>query len=276
MVPVDRPGRRSSWVVRPSVPTFLSAQPPGAEKRLCPSMGGATLIPISDLFQLQSTDLALAKERSRLLEIQAALQEPERLREAQETVTALEAEVQRWRSQQQDAELEIRGLKEKIAGTDSLLMSGRVSNPKELESHQANVDSMRRHVDMLEDRGVEALLHLEESGTALAEAQTRLQRVQSEWAQERRSLIQEGKALQVDFNRQREARKRQAAALAPDLLHLYEDLRRRKGGVALARVSDGSCGACYVSLPTGVVSEARSARQSAVYCPSCGRILYAG
>ena len=51
-----------------------------------------------------------------------------------------------------------------------------------------------------------------------------------------------------------------------------EYLRKRKGGVAVAQVEDGNCGACHVSLPTGTLSALHG--EARVYCPSCGRILY--
>ncbi|NJN82658.1 MAG: hypothetical protein HC802_10565 [Caldilineaceae bacterium] len=58
-----------------------------------------------------------------------------------------------------------------------------------------------------------------------------------------------------------------------ELLTEYEDLRRRKNGVAVTLIQMDTCGACHMQIPTGVVSSVRSSKNVLVTCPSCGRIL---
>ncbi|MBK8048423.1 MAG: hypothetical protein IPK16_15685 [Anaerolineales bacterium] len=43
----------------------------------------------------------------------------------------------------------------------------------------------------------------------------------------------------------------------------------------MAPVRNSQCGVCHIQVPTGVASAARSRKDEAVYCPSCGRILFA-
>ena len=51
-------------------------------------------------------------------------------------------------------------------------------------------------------------------------------------------------------------------------------MRRRRGGIAVARVVNGDCEACHVQMPTGVISALQSNRDELVVCTSCGRYLF--
>jgi predicted nucleic acid-binding Zn-ribbon protein len=56
---------------------------------------------------------------------------------------------------------------------------------------------------------------------------------------------------------------------------LYEQLRRDRRGIAVARVSDRACSACGTTLNAMLLQAARSQNQLH-RCDTCGRILYVG
>ena len=65
-----------------------------------------------------------------------------------------------------------------------------------------------------------------------------------------------------------------ASPTAAPTLARYDELRRIRRGVAVARIDRNMCLGCRTTLST---SEVQKARQGQVaYCSSCGRILYAG
>ena len=55
------------------------------------------------------------------------------------------------------------------------------------------------------------------------------------------------------------------------LIDLYTELKKQKG-IAVAKVEQGICRGCRISLPTAELQQARSG--SLVRCSSCGRILF--
>ncbi|MGH9045317.1 MAG: zinc ribbon domain-containing protein [Acidimicrobiales bacterium] len=71
------------------------------------------------------------------------------------------------------------------------------------------------------------------------------------------------------------ARRGELAALLPEgLMRRYEGLRARLGGVGAARLIDGRCGGCHLSLPSAEVDRIRHLPQDALAtCDQCGRIL---
>jgi predicted nucleic acid-binding Zn-ribbon protein len=58
-----------------------------------------------------------------------------------------------------------------------------------------------------------------------------------------------------------------------DTLALYEALRKRRQGRAIARIERNSCGGCRISLPVDTITNVRRGA-GLVQCPSCERILY--
>lgn len=231
---------------------------------------------IGKLFELQKLDVNLEKARRKLAQLQQALGESAELGAARKTVAATEAELQRWHAAQKNAELEAQTLAQQITARDKELMSGRVSQPKELESLQANIEALRRQRSSIEDSGVEAMSQVETLSRQLANEQQTLHQIEEQWKSSQADLLQEDakyKRIYAQLKQQREAG---AKALPAADLKYYEDVRRRKAGIAVAPLQNGQCGVCHILVPTGVVSAVRSRRGEAVLCPSCGRMLYAG
>ena len=235
---------------------------------------------VGELYQLQEIDNNRQDTKRRLLEIQALLTETAEVAQARQALEESQAALHSWQARQKDAELESRSLKDKIAENDRRLMSGTIRNPKELEAMQANGESMRRHRAAVDERGMEALLYVEELTAQVKQQEATFNQVRSVWAGEQRSLIAEGQRLQKQYAQLKAQRDAQAARLDRAALVEYETLRRRKGGVAVSRINVDTCGACFVRLPTGIIGSARNSTHTAgvprTFCASCGRILYAG
>ena len=229
----------------------------------------------AELYELQKIDTMWLQVRRRLVQIQEQLGESEELTAARGVVAETEAQLHQWHGQQKDADLEFQSLKKRIVDTDTRLMSGKVTNPKELESLQASLESLRRHSSDVEDRGVEALLEVEALTEQLATNQATLSEIEANWTAAQSDLLDEEKKMKRNYVILKKRREAAAQAMDADSLTDYERLRKRKGGVAVATIAGENCGACGVKLPTGVISAAR-AQQGLAVCTSCGRILYSG
>jgi uncharacterized protein len=231
-------------------------------------------VDIAKLFELQKLDVNLEKARRKLLQLKQTLGESEEVAAARAEVRSTEAELHRWHAAQKDAELGSQSLAGNIAAKETELMSGRVTHPKELESLQANVDSLRRQRSALEDSGVEALVQVETLSKQLAAQQASLAKVEEKWKSGQSELIQEEnryKRIYAQIQQQRDAA---AQGLPAADLAFYEQLRSRKAGIAVAPLKNSECGVCHIQVPTGVASALRSRKDEAVLCPSCGRVLF--
>lgn len=231
---------------------------------------------IARLFELQKLDVNLEKARRKLAQLQQALGESPEVKQARQTTVSTEAELHRWHAAQKDAELEAQTLAQQITTKDKELMSGRVTHPKELESLQANIEALRRQRAAVEDRGVEAMTQVESLSRQLAGEQQTLRQLEEQWKSGQAELLQEDAKYKRIYSQLKQQRDAGAKALSPADLKYYEDLRKRKAGVAVAPLQNGQCGVCHILVPTGVVSAVRSRKDEAVLCPSCGRMLFAG
>lgn len=229
----------------------------------------------SELYELQKIDTMWLKVRRRLKQIQQQLGESEELTAARAAIAETEAQLHQWHGLQKDADLEFQALQKRVVDTDALLMSGKVTNPKELESLQASLESLRRQSSDVEDKGVEALLEVESLSEQLATDQATRSDVEASWSAGQGTLLEEEKKMKRNYVILKKRREAATSAMDADSLAEYERLRKRKGGVAVTTIAGENCGACGVKVPTGVISAARSGQNLAI-CTSCGRILYSG
>jgi predicted nucleic acid-binding Zn-ribbon protein len=230
---------------------------------------------IAKLFELQKLDFNIDKTRKRVGEIRAALGESAAVAAARSTVAATEAEVHQWHATQKDAELAAQQAGERIRVDEKRLMSGEVRNAKELGALQDNITSMQRQRGVVEERGVEAMLMVEELNRRLSQERQQLATAEATWRGGQSELVEEENKLKRFYAQLKQQRDVTAAALDPASLKTYEQLRSRKNGIAIAPIKGSQCGVCNIQVPTGVISAARSRKDEPTYCTSCGRILFA-
>lgn len=227
---------------------------------------------ISDLLALQETDLALDKTLARLAEIDESLGETEELVAAREAVAAKSAIVHDLKAQQKDAEIVVDDIKTKAADIEKKLYAGTVKDPKELQNLDAELKSFRELAKRREDELLAILERVDAEETELRELQSNLDTIEGEWNSNRERMTAEKTALEPEADALKGTRETQAVEVDRRMLSLYDLLRKRRGGVAVAGIERGMCQGCRISLPMSVLQRARSGN-TIVQCVSCERIL---
>jgi uncharacterized protein len=232
--------------------------------------------PWNQLLDVQALDTSLSQLDHRV----AQLPERAQLAEVEDQLATLRGEVARAEQDkhvidkdQTRIEDEIASVEDKIASAERQLYGGS-SDVKELQALQDEIASLKRRISSLEDEELELLVQVEpidERLAGLAEQQAELDRR----AVALTTAIAEAEA-EIDRERQRVLAEREAlvAGIAPDALADYEKVRARLGGVAVARLVSGSCGACHMKL--SAVEHDRIQHLPAdepVTCEDCGRFL---
>jgi predicted nucleic acid-binding Zn-ribbon protein len=227
------------------------------------------------LYRLQQIDSQLDRCRSRLHEIEIALAEDAAIRRAQKQVEVMENRLQGARKSLKTAEQEVQTQRLKIEQSEATLYGGKVRNPKELQDLHNESAALRRYLSTLEDRQLEAMIRADDAEKAYQEAMDKLEEIKKERAGHHATLLEEQANLQREVARLEVERQAASASIAPDDLHLYEQLREQRSGVAVAKVSDNACAACGSTLSAALLQSARSPNQL-TRCATCGRILYKG
>ena len=223
------------------------------------------------LYQLQELDLeiesneqALSQKVSQLGENQAVIRTKTKLTEEQQRLDEL-------KHQQRAVEGDVADLTGKITTTEEQLYSGRTSNPKELSNLQHEAEVLKTKRSHLEDKALETMNQAELTEASIAETSRDLKQLESEWHSQQQQLSAEIDQIKSKLSDLTEKRQLQASDIDPESVQLYEKLRKQKGQ-SLAKVEQGICRSCQISLPFNKLQQARS--DTLVLCGSCGRILF--
>jgi predicted nucleic acid-binding Zn-ribbon protein len=227
---------------------------------------------VADLLTLQETDIALDRALARLAEIEEALGEPEELIEARAVVEEKAAVVRDFRAQQTDLELAVDEVRGKAAEIEKKLYSGSVTNPKELQDFDADLKSLKQQTRKREDDLLTLLVQVDEAETELKAVEAQAAELESAWRSGVDQMLAEKAHLEPEAERLRAERSSQATGFERTLIGLYDLLRERRGGRAVARIERGMCQGCRITLPTSVLQKVRSGA-GVVQCVSCERIL---
>lgn len=237
-------------------------------------MGALVAVRTVDLLaQLQEVDSALDEQRQRLAVLQAQLEDRSELETIAAEHRAAESLAHRLAGEQQDLELEIQDLRDKLTALEKKLYSGSVGNPKELDAMLRDAQQFRALISAREDRLLALYDEVEAATRALEAATARLRAAESGFAERQRTLGSERDATAAEIQRAEQRRQELRAGVPAAALRTYDNLRRARGGLAVAAVAQRICQGCRVSLPEHEVSRARSSAEL-VFCQSCGRILH--
>ncbi len=226
----------------------------------------------AELLALQETNLAIDSAVARLTEVEAQLGETEELIRARQRVEEGRESVRQVRARQKELDLDAGEAREKAAEIDRKLYGGTVKNPKELEDFQADLTSLRGQLRKREDVLLEVMLELEDVEAALKGAESTLAETEAAWTANQAALAETQAALKGEIGALEEKRSGQVDGMDRAALSLYETLRERRQGTAVAVVERGLCQGCRISLPMSVIQKAR-AGAGLVQCVSCERIL---
>lgn len=227
------------------------------------------------LIALQDADTAIDRLRAR----RRALVEGSELAEVRGKADAAEAGLGELRLQldeigrdQTRFEHEIDSMTQKERAEQTRMYDGSIVNAKELEALQHEIASIRKRRSDREDELL-ALLEVREqleASAAAAERETTALRAEAEEAAG--AAGEELAHVDADLVERSAERDAIVPEIEPDVLELYEDLRRLKKGIGAAALVDGVCQACHEQLSAVVLDKLKRA-EGVRRCEHCRRIL---
>ena len=151
---------------------------------------------------------------------------------------------------------------------------GLVSNPKDLQRMQHELESLERRITSLEDQELEVMERLEEAQRSQEQLAAQIVEADERLATLTTSRDEKSAALDADLAEVLAARAPSVAGMPEDLLSLYDRLREQKGGVGAAPLRARECGGCRLSLDPAELTRIRGAAMDEVIrCEECQRIL---
>ena len=177
-------------------------------------------------------------------------------------------------SAQEKADADVEQVKTRRKRDRDRMDQGLISNPKDLERMQHELESLERRISTLEDEELEVMEDLEGAQRDLAAMQADLAETDERLAVVTAARDQKVADLDADLARIATDREPIVAVLPADLLALYDRLRASKNGVAAAELRARQCSGCMMSLDPAELSAIRGkSEDEVVRCEQCQRIL---
>ncbi len=229
------------------------------------------------LLELQAADTHLdqvAHRRANLAEL-ARLRECEvALQRVRRFIVAGETEVSDREREARKMENDVDQVRMRATKDEALLLSGAISNSKQLEELTHEVTSLKRRQEALEDDELALMQQIEDAKNSLAVHQAERARLDVELIEARSALTEIERELDNEQADATTHRTHTAAEIPADLLCAYEKIRAESGGVGAALLQHGRCGGCRLQINPNELARIKAAPSNEVLrCEECRRIL---
>src|SRR6266567_8540742 len=199
------------------------------------------------LLDLQRVDSGMDRLNQRKADLPEQ-RELDELNEQRSTLAVTHAEAQASLDavvrDQTKLETEITQIDDKVSHEQSRLYSGEISNPKELSNIQAELDALRRRKAHLEDQELEVMEQRESIEKEHGDLFTALSDLDANIADATARRDAASVEIEHELGRLAAEREEIIPTLHPDVVALYEDIRQRRGGIAVGALVNGVCSAC--------------------------------
>ena len=226
---------------------------------------------IKQLYQLQEVELEIESSEQALAQIASQLGESRAVVRARTELKLKQQHLEELKRQQHSAEWDIDDLVNKLTPAEEKLYSGRIQDPKELTNLQHEVDGWRVRRNQLEDKALEIMDQVELSTASVTTLSNELKTLEAGWHSQQQQLSTDMEQFKTTLSDLKHKRQLLSAEIDPQTVEFYQELKKQKGQ-AVAKVEQGICHGCRISLPTTELQRARG--DSLVQCSSCGRILF--
>lgn len=231
--------------------------------------------PARPLLDIQAHDTAIDRLSARKKALEAGGDAAVALAEANEaerTVGELRLRLEELSRDQLRFEHEIDSMSQKASAEERRLFDGSVANARELESIRHEVENLKKRRTDREDELLALMEVREEVEGNEREAVARSDSLRSRVADVEGAAAEELRVVDAELAERGRKRTELAATVDPELLELYDDLRRQKKGVGAVALVDGVCQGCHEQL-SAVERDRLKRTEGPKRCEHCRRIL---
>ena len=148
-----------------------------------------------------------------------------------------------------------------------------VKTNQEYHAIQHEISHAQGEIKTHEDRMLERMLEADELTAAAKKSEAELSAEQKAIDADRKAMKAEHAELQTAIEKMAGERAALVSALPPEVLSRFEQVAKKRNGVAVAEAKEGICTICHVRLRPQVFNTVRR-NEEIVQCDSCQRILY--
>ena len=175
---------------------------------------------------------------------------------------------------QRALEDELASVEHKLHEAQAKLYGGTVGLIRELQALQAEVEALKRRQSSLEDDVLETMGEREPLDDEVAAMEAERADLDAGAGALRAALAEAQAAIDGELGVELDARATAGDGIPAEVMTSYERLRTRLDGVGIARLVNGRCDGCHLSLSVTELTNAhRLPPDALMHCEQCGRIL---
>lgn len=217
-------------------------------------------------------DTDIDKLHQRLNDIQKILEFNEDVLAVKHKIEQLESNLRNQNHSLKKISDEAQTIQTKISSSEKSLYDGSIKNPKELQSVNAEIDSLKKRLSTLDEEQFEFLILIETLEEKLEEQKKKLDDLEQNKSQQKTQFQSEMEEIQKEINRLNVEKKPILSQIHEEFLRIYTNLRKSKNKIAVSQIVDDACSMCGNSLPPMEVQRARGPIDD-IFCPVCKRFL---
>jgi uncharacterized protein len=148
-----------------------------------------------------------------------------------------------------------------------------VKDNKAYTTLQNEINTLKKDASRIEDEILAILDKIDELNHKLKEGQQHLTKQEELMKQEITKLETRHKVLSDELNIKKQERNKSAENIVPAVLKQYEQIRKKKQGLAIVEIKNNTCSGCHMNITLQLVNEVRKEKEQ-ICCENCLRILY--
>ncbi|HSL27396.1 MAG TPA: hypothetical protein VLA54_14055 [Acidimicrobiia bacterium] len=228
---------------------------------------------LSDLLDLQEVDLVIDRllhQRQTLPELTSYQEAAGRRDQLEATLAGRAGQLRSLELDLDKAEGELELVELRLKEAETRLFAGGMSG-RETEQKRLEVQSLRGQQGALEERVLNLIDQVEPVRAEVTALESQRSAANQEVGILEETIATAWKHIDAKIGRHEQSKADIAGPISPELLALYEQLRRSKEGVAISRLAGGVCGGCHLTLSRP--EQAEAADWDPPRCIHCMRIL---
>ncbi|HEX7737166.1 MAG TPA: C4-type zinc ribbon domain-containing protein [Ktedonobacteraceae bacterium] len=225
------------------------------------------------LFQLQQLDLEADRLVAEQQALASTLQSTALLKRVRAEAQSAQQQLASGLQAQKDAEWALEDVERRLKQQEQRLYNGSVTNAKELNAIQQEVQNLRAQQARQEEKALEMMEAAEDLGSVAERKERAVKEAEQEWELANTAGVARLDQLEEKLQELRGKRNGLTATLDSELVKRYEGMRKTKQGRVISRVEQNSCQWCRVILTPSELQRVRISSELQT-CSNCGRILY--
>lgn len=167
-------------------------------------------------------------------------------------------------------EIDLKTCEEKVAQYQVQLYSAKTN--EQYKAFLKEIEAQKKLKNEIEDKMIELLEKIENTEENIKRREKEIQIIKNDTQKKIEELRKEDEKIKEEIKKREERRKELIASLPTNNYEIYERIKQRRNGIAIAKIENDVCSICYNPIPPQTIIEIRR-NEKIHYCDYCGRIL---